>query len=190
MFRTLSNIGENLNKEGILWAVGASIVLNHYGLVQHPNDIDLLVDVQDMEKADRILQEMGQKKGPEKTDVYATQYFYEYMIKGFDVDVMAGFEIKHSNGSFQYKFDENSISTMKEIHGISIPLTSLEDWYILYQLIPHREHKVQMIENYLLSNGIGKRFLMERTLAQELPREVRCRIENLLAQYPKDKEWI
>ena len=50
MINTLSLIAEKLNKEGIGWGVGASLLLNHYGLIDQPNDIDLLVSVADIEK--------------------------------------------------------------------------------------------------------------------------------------------
>ncbi|MEK6266515.1 MAG: hypothetical protein N2B06_17355 [Clostridium sp.] len=33
MFSTLSYIGKKLNEEGVVWGVGASILLNHYGLI-------------------------------------------------------------------------------------------------------------------------------------------------------------
>ena len=43
---------------------------------------------------------------------------------------------------FKYTFDQSSISEIKIINGVNIPLTSLEDWYVIYQLIPNREIKV------------------------------------------------
>lgn len=61
MFNTLSYIGKKLNDEGIVWGVGASILLNHYGLVDKPNDIDILVDLNDIEKADKILKSIEKK---------------------------------------------------------------------------------------------------------------------------------
>lgn len=41
--------------------MGASLLLNHYGLVDKPNDIDILVDLKDIEKADEVLKSLGQK---------------------------------------------------------------------------------------------------------------------------------
>lgn len=61
-YSLLSDIGKKFNKEGILWAVGASIVLNYYNLIENPNDIDTLVSLKDIEKADNILKEIGIKK--------------------------------------------------------------------------------------------------------------------------------
>lgn len=180
LFDTLSYIGEKLNEQRVIWGIGASILLNHYGLIDKPNDIDILVGLKDIEKADTILKSMGQKKTQDNTDTYSTKYFYEYVINGFDVDVMAGLSINHSNGVFKYIFDHSSISGVKKVNGVDIPLASLEDWYVIYQLIPNREKKVEMIEGYLLSNGIKKPTLLEQALIGELPKEVRHKIEKML----------
>ncbi|MBB6713422.1 hypothetical protein [Clostridium gasigenes] len=180
MFDTLRDIGEKLNEGGILWGLGASMLLNHYGFIDKPKDIDILVDVKNIEKADKILKSMGEKRLWEKSDNYSTEYFYEYVINGFEVDVMSGLRINHSEGIYKYIFDEKSISKTIQIHDIDIHLTSLEDWYFIYQLIPNREIKVNMIEDYLLLNGIKKPELLDRALTGDLPNEVRCNIKRLL----------
>jgi len=182
MFNTLSYIGKMLNDNEIVWAVGASILLNQFGLVDKPNDIDIFIDVKDIEKADEILKSIAEKKQWQETATYSTKYFYEYVIDGIDIDVMAGFAVNHINGTFEYTFDHTSISEFKVINGVDIPFTSLEDWFVIYQLISNREPKVKMIENYLLSNGVKKTNLLKRALDANLPLEVRSRIENFL--YP------
>ncbi|MCJ7690082.1 MAG: hypothetical protein MUO60_12270, partial [Clostridiaceae bacterium] len=107
----------------------------------------------------------------------------EYVVNTFDIDVMAGLSINYDNGTFKYIFDQESISCIKKINGVNIPLTSLEDWYVIYQLIPNREAKVKMIENYLLLNGIKKPALLERALRGNLPIEVRDKVEKILNSY-------
>lgn len=180
MFNTLCYIGEKLNNERVLWGVGASVLLSHYNLVDKPNDIDILVGLNDIEKVDTILKSVGEKKGWERVDTYSTEYFYEYTINGIDVDVMAGLRIKHDNGMFIYIFDQGSIPHTIEMNGIQIPLTSLEDWYVIYQLIPNREKKVKIIEEYLISNGVKYPALLKRTLEADIPDEVRDKIKRML----------
>lgn len=180
MFDTLSYIGEKLNEGRVLWGVGASILLNHYGLIAKPNDIDILVHTNDIEKADAIFKRIGKKKEQEKIDTYSTKYFYEYTVDGFEIDVMAGLRINYDNEVFKYIFDKRSISDIKKINEVSIPLTSLEDWYVIYQLIPNREEKVNLIEKYLLSNGVKNRALLERALEEDLPREVMEKVKKVL----------
>ena len=180
IFETLSYIGEALNDNGITWAVGASILLNHYKLIDKPNDIDILIDLNDIEKADKILKSMGEKKPWDKTANYSTEYFYEYVVNGVDVDVMSGLTINYDKVIFKYIFDKSSITEFKKINGIDIPLTSLEDWYVLYQLIPGRDIKVKMIEDYLLLKGVKNSDLLERSLKGDLPKQIRENIERIL----------
>ena len=180
MFNTLSYIGKKLNDADVVWGVGASLLLNKFGLIDKPNDIDIFISTDDIEKADEILKSIGEKKRWEKTSTYSTKYFYEYVINEVDVDVMSGFSVNHNEGIFRYIFDNNSISEFKVINDVNIPFTSLEDWYVIYQLIPNREAKVKMIEKYILSNGIKKPLLLERVLEGCLPVDVRVKVEAIL----------
>ena len=182
MLNTLSAIGKKFNESDILWGVGASLLLSQYQLIDKPNDIDLFVDVKDIERADEILKDMGEKKQKEKTKRCATEYFYECSIQGFEVDMMAGFRINHDCGIFEYVFDHHSISDYVNINGVDIPFTSLEDWYVIYQQIPNREDKVDMIEAYLLAKGVRRPDLLERALEGNLPPGVQERVMGLLGE--------
>lgn len=180
MLNTLSSIGKELNSKNITWAVGASLLLSTYGFISKPNDIDIFIDINDISEADKILSKLGTKKEFEKSSTYSTKFFYEYTIDNVDIDVMSGFAINHSEGIFEYIFDSKSISNFKTINGIKIPFTSLEDWYVIYQLIPNREYKVEMIEKYLLSNKINHPELLERSLLACLPKNVIERIKKII----------
>jgi hypothetical protein len=180
MFDILSYIGEKLNRANIVWGVGASILLNQYGLIDKPNDIDIVVDMKDVEKADEILRSIGEKKKCEKSEAYSTRYFYEYIVGDCDIDVMSGLRIKHSGGVFEYIFDSNSVSEITEIRGVDIPFMALEDWYVIYQVLPNREAKARMVESYLLSNGVKKIDLLQRALTCNLPDKVKARVETIL----------
>jgi len=180
LFQTLSYIGEKLNKENILWGVGASILLNHYNLVNNPKDIDILVALEDIHKADEILKFLGHKKVRELNDSYSTEYFNEYIINGIDIDVMSGLTLNHEEGKYTQIFDKASIVDELDVDDVKIPLTSLEDWYIIYQLIPGRDYKVTLIENYLLQNGVKNPMLLQRALKCALPLMVKYRSEKLL----------
>lgn len=116
---------EKLNESNIVWGVCVSILLNQCGLIDKANDIDIFVDIKDIDKVDEVLRSIGDKKPGKKSDTYLTKYFYEYVINGSDVDVMAGFRINHSSGVFEYIFDNSSISKARKINGVNILFTSL-----------------------------------------------------------------
>lgn len=178
---TLSDIGKRLNDSGIMWAVGASIVLNQFGLIDKPNDIDIFVDIKDVEKVDIILRSIGTKKISQKNSDFSTRYFYEYNIEDVNVDVIAGLIINHNEGSYKYVFDRSTITEKRVINGVEIPLTSLEDWYVLYQIMPEKDGKADIIEKYLRKNGIKNPELLKRAEKCGLPNEVKLNIEKLLA---------
>lgn len=182
IFHTLGYIAEKFNDYKILWGVGASIVLNHYGLVNKPNDIDILIAEKDIKKVDEILCSLGNKELKQEVDTYSTKFFGEYIVDGVEIDVMARFIINHNCGKYEFEFDTQSITLTKFDNNIKIPLTSLEDWYVIYQLMPGREYKVKMIEDYFLANGVENLNLIKRALRKELPDKVITRINKFIEE--------
>ncbi len=41
LFDVLDLVASELNNSKVLWGIGGSVMLNHYGLIQNPNDIDI-----------------------------------------------------------------------------------------------------------------------------------------------------
>ncbi len=181
---TLVHIAKVLNAAGILWGLGGSQLLYQHGLITHPRDIDIMVAKSDIEKADAALSGLGKKLFWEMTAPYETYRFLEYIIASDEVDVMCGFSIRHSQGLYSHTFDAASVSGFSCIGGVSVPLMALEDWYVLYQLIPDREAKVLLIENHLIK-GVLNRPLLSRALDGSLPSETRARINALLQRHPQ-----
>ncbi len=180
MLMILKEIARRFNNENITWGVGASLMLTFYGLNEGANDIDISVTMTDIDRANSILSDMGQKKERINNSDYSTKYFYEYEINGIDIDVMGGLRINHDEGNYNFEFDQSSVTKYKIIDDIKIPLVSLEDWYVLYQLIPNREKKVKTIEDYLKTEGIKNPTLLKNALEKELPIIVKKRIEKIL----------
>lgn len=179
MLNTLEKVAKELNKKNIRWAIGASILLKEYGIVNEVNDIDIIVDCKDIGKVDKALKEIGIKRDENKNSNYSTKYFYEYLVDGVDIDVMADFAINYENGVYTVILDEKAIASYKTLNGIKIPFMALEDWYIIYQLIKGREVKVMLIEKYLMENGIKHRELIDRALKNDLPKDVLKRSKKL-----------
>ncbi|GAU79145.1 GNAT family N-acetyltransferase [Fusibacter sp. 3D3] len=158
----LLKIAKQLNEAKVTWAVGASIVLDYYGLLEEsPHDIDLIIQIDDIEKVDALLKGLGEKQSWEKSDQYSTPYFYEYKIEGIKVDVMALLTINTIDGKFTYHFNEACIKSIWKEDHIVIPLTPLEDWFVLYALMGNREEKVKLIETYFKDKKIEETTIME-----------------------------
>jgi hypothetical protein len=181
LFDTLVRVARALNRAGTPWGIGASVLLHYHGLVDTPRDIDIITSETAADTVASILGGLGNEvHGDPRRGLYSTSRFLEYVVDGTDVDVMAGFAIKHENGTYVFPFGDAAVVMTKTVDDVTIPLTSLEDWYVLYQLMPDREPKVRLIEDHLLNTGIADLPVLERALARELPPHVRARTQRLM----------
>jgi len=180
LFTTLVEIARALNQAGVHWGVGASVLVYYCGLVDTPHDIDILTSELDVETVATILGSLGRETQGDPRSLYSTSRFLEYVVDGTNVDVMAGLAIKHTDGTYVLPFDDRSVTMTRTENSVTIPFTSLEDWYVLYQLIPGREAKVKLIEDHMLNSGIADLSVLERAIARELPPHVRARTLRLM----------
>lgn len=169
----LAYIVKALQREQIRFGIGGSLLLAHHGLPVTPRDIDLVVALEDAERAVQVLSEMGTVVEQLETSLYATQVFQEFIIKGIDLDLMSGLQIRHDEGVFVYPFAEQTINET------GLPFMALVDWYVIYQLIPGREQKVAMIEHCLADQEVDRERL-EQLRRLNLPQAVKKRINQWL----------
>ena len=174
------SLAKELNSSNILWGIGGSYLLKAYGIVEEVHDLDIIVATEDILKAIQVLDTIAEQKSIPVKDEYKTKHFSVYSYEGLSIDVMSTFRIEHLAGIYEFVFDELSIVERRRVNGIELPLTSLEDWLIAYKLMRGRESKVEMIENYLDSEGIIHKSLLHRNLKQQLPSEVKLYIKKLL----------
>jgi len=179
--QVIVKIAESLNPKGIIWGIGASMLLAQYGLVNNPADIDIVVTMSDIDGVDQLLSPLGSRQEKEKSDIYLTDFFYEYVIDSVEIDVMAGFKIKLPSSVFEYKFDRESVPRCFDIGGVNVPFMALEEWYVLYQLMPNREYKVNLLEEHFRKHGLEYPGLLECFIHDEsLPEKVKKRINKLI----------
>lgn len=183
MLKALSYIGNKFNDLNIVWGAGGSVLLSHFGLLNNLNDISIFVNVNDIRKIDEMFKDMSNEIANKESKLYSPKYFHKSIIEGSEVNIIAGLKINHSNGTFKYIFHSDSISELTDINKIDIPLMSLEDWYVLYQLNPNTKEKAALIEKYLLTNDIKNPNLLERSLRGDLPLELINKIERMLVWF-------
>ncbi len=159
--------------------------LDHYGLFDEPNDLDIFIDIKDVAITNKVIANVGRKKEVEPSDLFATKHYMKYEVSNGNVDIMAGFHINHSHGLYEYIFDIRSITTIEQINGENIPFGALEDWYVNYQLMPYGRDKVPLIKKYLQEHGIKYPHLLRRAQRGCLPPEVKDSISELLLSKAK-----
>ena len=178
--KVLLNIASRLNESGLFWGVGASLLLVFHGIAHQYNDIDLMVAEKDIEKADEILSSLGNKKVRQPTETYATDYFYEYVIDGVEIDVMCNFKICREGITYLYDFDCDYELEFIRVRDVNMPLTRIEDWYLLYLLMPNREKRITQIEEYFKEKGIAPGVCFKGVIKPGVPKDIEARVEKLI----------
>lgn len=181
MQSVLEKLAGLFSSENILWGVGASLLLREYGLVNKAHDIDIIVSARDIEKAILILDSIAKRIEIPVKEGYLTERFLVYELEGISIDIMSSLRIKHSKGVYEFIFDELSIVDHIESNGQTIPLTSLEDWLVAYDLMTGREAKVRLIKKHLVKHGVHNPELLARALVQPLPDKTKNLVEEMLS---------
>lgn len=179
MKSTIKKLAVELNKTNILWGLGGSSMLSHYQIIDVVNDIDILIDEQGAEEVESILSAIAKKEKAISKEPFATKHFQKYNDGNTSIDVMGCFQIHHEKGLYTMNFDQASITSKMLIDDIHVPLSSLEDWYILYSLIPGKQNKADLIDAYWKENGIRNPNLLKRALHNPLPGHIVTSLKRL-----------
>ena len=67
---------------------------------------------------------------------------------------MSGLMLHFKGFLYRYHFDRTNIVSMMPIQDVFVPCTALEDWYVLYQMMPSRQDRVDALERYFAANGL------------------------------------
>ncbi|WP_134339634.1 nucleotidyltransferase family protein [Filobacillus milosensis] len=177
--QTVALVANHLNKTNSKWAVGGSLLLKQRDIINQVNDMDIIVHRDGVNQILGELVKLGEERVVTPLDPYATTYYYEFNILDLSMDVMGEFKIRHEDGVYVLPFEEQQIE-FYDVEGVDVPFCTLESWYILYQLIPGREKKVAMIENYFKLNGVKHPSILENAINNALPKRVIERIQPLI----------
>lgn len=137
--RVLAKVAAELNRTGVTYAVGASLLLYLSGLADDFTDIDLSVLEEDAERAIGILQRLGTMAPPDKGPGYLTRWFREFTIDGVEVDLIAGMVIEKDGVPYDCALRREDIAGTATVHGTEIPLHALACWKRFYSLMGRQE---------------------------------------------------
>lgn len=176
----LLKIAKRLNQENILWGVGDSMLLWCYELLEEYNKISIIIAEKDIGKVDTLLSDLATRTQEEKTCFYDSVFFRQYQIEGITIEVISGLIICNHERIYRYSFDEKSLPHYTRIGEEKIPLTTLEEWYVLYSIMPQGESRAKLIENYFDNIGIIYPEVLKRMLKDELPKHVLKKSSSML----------
>jgi hypothetical protein len=169
MEKELLLVCSEFNKSNINYAVAFSYVLKHYGLVDKVNDIDIIVDSKDLDKAKKILDKIAVQSSQISLSDQYESFLIAYTLNKTKIELLSELKIKFGRGAYKMIFDDKSIQKRINIEGITIPLLALEELYVMYQLIKGKEDRADKIETYFKQKGLKDKDLLMRTISQELP---------------------
>ncbi len=129
---------------GIECRIGGSTLLKHHGLIDVANDFDIFVEPDQFERLDNVLSRVGEKRDSKPHADYLTTYFGEYEVEGVEIDVMASFRMKCTDGIYTHPYVEPVNGWMH-----------LEEWAVLYTVM-ERPDKVDRIKAYFHDYAFDK----------------------------------
>ncbi|MCT1902467.1 hypothetical protein [Oceanobacillus sojae] len=86
MLHALAKTADILNENNIIWGLGGSLMLHMHGIIDNPNDIDLLVSENHAPLAGKVLDNLGERK---ETVHLIEQHFKEKGINHPDLLIKA-----------------------------------------------------------------------------------------------------
>lgn len=175
----LAKVASALKQADVVWAVGASALLYLEGVVTAYHDFDLLITPEHLDKAvsafHSLKAEIRFHTVPSAT--FASDHFGEASVDGVDFDILCGFAIRRKEAVYRYPFSQDRVSHTVEVFGESVPLSPLEDWFVLYLLMPGRGKMATALARYLRTNPRNEsRFWLTSWLRNRLPGDVREKV--------------
>ncbi len=151
---------------GIACRIGGSTLLQQYGLVETANDLDVFVEPDQFERLDNVLSRVGEKLDTKPDPDYMTTYFGEYVFEGVEIDVMASFRMKCTDGIYTHPFIEPRAGWMR-----------LEEWVVLYSVMGRKE-KVDLLHDYFQTAELDETVL--QTCLKRAPASV---VESVMTRF-------
>ena len=140
----LTKIADKFNRDGIRWAVGASLLLYLKGYVDTFNDIDLLIDENDAFRAKERMMELGEMEPP-RPNQYKAAHFYIFDVDGVEVDIMGSYIVNKDGEDFVIELPKDAQIEWITIEDQRIPLDSIPMWRRHYDVMG-RQWKVDLID--------------------------------------------
>jgi hypothetical protein len=133
---------------GLTWAIGGSTLLHNLGLVDSPNDLDLVVTEEDFTTiAARLFSVFGSHSRPESKYLASAQFARFQAYSNCHIDIMASIAVRQGARLQPWHFDPASVRIRD-----GLPWMRASDWLELYRLFD-RPERVALLEDYLAAQG-------------------------------------
>ena len=113
------------------------------------------------------------------------EHCYVYDMEGIEIELMANIHIRHDEGLYDLPFSRKRVTYRMCIDDLMIPVMSLEDWFVIYNLIG-RQDRVDQIEKWFLENGITHGSYLIDAIQTNIPRQLKVDIVKTIQKMMMD----
>ncbi|SDD64091.1 hypothetical protein SAMN05421663_11617 [Terribacillus halophilus] len=170
---------ELLEARDVPYSIGGSLLLHLKGLPVSPNDVDIIVERELFATAKEVLQERAVKYEDKPAQGrFLTRACTTFeMSDGLQVDLMTDFAVLYEKSVVRMPYTAVTEQTKDGL----LPLGSMEAWYVMYWLLPGKESKRDLMEDYFHRNGFADPRYLKQALTFDLPEAANKTINRLLA---------
>lgn len=147
--KDLHEIAEKLNQSQIQYSLGGSGLLFYLGLIDKVNDWDIVVECP-KEKLIEVLGDSPWTELKSGDSPYASEF--RIHIPSLHIDFIGSFALQNTKGTVKFPIENAAIW-----HGVHVSYPEI--WCVAYQMMG-REHKADLLLNYLKGNRINKRLML------------------------------
>lgn len=147
--KDLHGIAEKLNQSQIQYSLGGSGLLFYLGLIDKVNDWDIVVECP-KEKLIEVLDDLPWSELKSGDYPYASEF--RIHIPSLHIDFIGSLALQNTKGTVKFPIENAAIW-----HGVQVSYPEI--WCVAYQMMG-REHKADLLLNYLKGNRINKRLML------------------------------
>ncbi len=148
--------------------IGGSLLLARSGIKTEVHDIDLLFRYQDYETVKSLLSDYVIEHASHE-GYYLTIELLKIHVEGVDFDLIFDFSFQSDGMIYTYPFDKPKSSFRLKIDGHMYSFSRLEEWYLIYSLLPNRSRKVKLIADYFAQHRNADSKYLKAMLKRNLP---------------------
>lgn len=187
----LKEISKVFDENGILWQLTCSTALFFRGMLDDFNDFDILVLVEDFERAQVAWRSIGilvNDNTPQKEAYFASPYYKQARKGNVELELMADLSLKTFGGLYTFKANQGTENISIE-GNICLPLIPIEAQLVLYAMMEgwqtKRFFKREICREFLEEmkknqNPLRYHEILEDALKQNIPKFIKEVISSLL----------
>ena len=150
----LRKLSKRLGEAGVDWAITGSCGFALHGVPIEPNDIDVQTDRAGAYQIERLFAEDVTRPVRFSTAERIRSHYGSLLVRGVQVEIMGDVQKRFSDGTWEEPVDVSEFMQIIDVHGVHIPVLSLEYEREAYSLLG-RSEKVRLLERYLLKCSAG-----------------------------------